>query len=286
MQAHDVTLKLPVLKITLKAWSSVARNLGLACRLYWPWMAIGVVCLLAWGVGVLLNSGFSAPSPVLIGGAVWIPGLVMVLATILAVPTVFVGWHRGIQSGTRPAQPIVIDAGVWGYIGYSLLIGVTLVLTVGLFALIATVIAGITTGLGDGPMSLERFAALAPFLPLAIVPYYILLSRFSLVLPAIAIGRTMSLGDSFQKTRGNTWRLTFGAGLIYLPVVLLSSTLEIVRLAFPDSMGLIGSVSILVLVASLYCTHAALSFGTFALERLSPADAMAADAMSLDAMAA
>ncbi|MGD9804554.1 MAG: hypothetical protein AB7E81_08570 [Hyphomicrobiaceae bacterium] len=268
--------KLPVLETTVGAWSSVARNLGLAMRLYWPWMAILGVCLLAWGVGVAMNSGLSAPSPILIGGAGWVPSLVIILAVLLAIPTVFVGWHRGIQSNERPAQPIVIDSGVWGYIGYALLIGVMLVLTVGLCILVATVVAGITTGLGDGPTSFEHFKALAPFLPLASVPYYLLLSRLSLVLPAIAVGQTMSLSQSFRMTRGNTWRLTFGAGLIYLPVALLSSILDIVKLAFPDSAALIGAVSILMLLTALYCTHAALSFGTFALQRLSPAEPFAA----------
>lgn len=276
MHALHETPKLPVLKTTLNAWSSVARNLGLICRLYWPWVAIVAVSILAWIVGVLVNGGGSAPDRALVGGAGLVPLVVIAIAILLAIPVVFVGWHRGIETGERPAQPIVIDGGVWGYIGYALLIGITLMLTVSLFALVATVTAGITTGLGDGPMSLERFAALAPFLPLAIVPYYILLSRFSLVLPAIAIGRTMSLSDSFRKTSGNTWRLTFGAGLVYLPVVVLSSTLEIVRIAFPDSGALIGTFSILVLIGSLYCTHAALSFGTFALQRLNPTEPMAA----------
>ncbi|MEZ5818438.1 MAG: hypothetical protein R3D44_15265 [Hyphomicrobiaceae bacterium] len=266
------TPKLPVLRTTLGAWSSVARNLGLACRLYWPWMAVGATSLLAWGTGVLVNSGFSTPSNVLIGGAGWVPLLVLFIAVVLAIPAIFVGWHRGIQTGERPRQPISIDGAVWAYIGYSILIGIVLVIIVGLVGLLAAAIAGISTGLGDGPMSLERFAALAPFLPLAAVPYYLLLSRFSLVLPAIAVGQPMSLTDSFRKTRGNTWRLTFGAGLVYLPVVVLSGGLEIVKLAFPGSLGLIGTGSVIVLLASLYCTHAALSFATFALQRLAPTD--------------
>lgn len=274
MNAHQDLPKIPVLKTTLDAWSSVARNLGLACRLYWPWLAIVVVSILAWVVGILANGGGASPSRELVGGAGLLPLLVITIALLLAVPVVFVGWHRGIDSGARPSQPIVIDGGVWGYVGYALLIGVTLALTVGLFALVATVIAGITTGLGEGPMSLERFAALAPFLPLVIVPYYILLSRFSLVLPAIAIGKSMSLTESFQMTRGNTWRLTLGAGLVYLPVVLLSSGMEIARIALPDSVALIGTLSVLVLLASIYCTHAALSFGTFVLRRLSPSEPM------------
>jgi len=276
MDAFNDSPKLPVFRTALMAWDSVFRNLGLMARLYWPWMAIVVVTLLAWGMGVAVNSGFAEPSPVLVGGAGWVPLIVLLVAFVIAVPAVFVGWHRGIQTGERPARPILIDSAVWAYIGYSVLIGITLVLTVVLFGSVAAAVVGISTGLGDGPMSLERFAALAPFLPLAIVPYYLLLSRFSLVLPAVAVGQPMSLSDSFRKTRGNTWRLTLGAGLVYLPVVLLSGLLEILNVALPGSPVIVGVVSILVLVASIYCLHAALSFGTMALERLSPEEPMAA----------
>lgn len=276
MDASIDSPKLPVFRTAQKAWGSVFGNLGLMGRLYWPWMAIVTVTLLAWGAGIVVNSGFAEPSPVLVGGAGWVPLIALLIAMVIAIPAIFVGWHRGIQSGERPTQPIRIDSAVWAYIGYSVLIGIALVLTVVLFGTVATAVIGISTGLGDGPMSLERFAALAPFLPLAIVPYYLLLSRFSLVLPAVAVGQSMSLSDSFRMTRGNTWRLTFGAGLVYLPVVILSGLLEIVNVAFPGSPVIVGLVSILVLLASIYCMHAALSFGTMALQRLSPAEPMAA----------
>ncbi len=277
MNVQNDSTKLPVLRNALAAWASVARNVGLLARLYCPWMAIIAVTLLAWGVGIVVNSGFSNPSPVLVGGAGWVPLIALFIAAVIAVPAVFVGWHRGIQSGERPTQPIRLDGAVWAYVGYSVLIGLALVLTVGLFATIVTAVVGISTGLGDGPMSLERFAALAPFLPLAVVPYYLLLSRFSLVLPAIAVGQSMSLGESFRKTRGNTWRLTFGAGLVYLPVVILSGLLEIVNIALPGSTAIVGTLSLLVVITTLYCTHAALSFGTLALKNLSPTD----DAMAV-----
>lgn len=279
MNAPETSPKLPILRTTLSAWGTVPRNLGLLARLYWPWLAILIVASLAWGVGIVVNSGFSNPSPVLVGGAAWVPAIVMIIAMILAVPTVFVGWHRGIQSGARPGQPILIDGAVWAYIGYSVLIGIALVLSIGLVLLVATVIAGISTGLGDGPMSLERLAALRPFLPLAIVPYYLLLSRFSLVLPAIAVGQSMSLSESFRRTRGNTWRLTVGAGLVYLPVVIVSSLSDVIGIAFPGSVGLIAAVSIVLLLVTFYCTHASLSFGTLALKELAPAK-MEADAMA------
>jgi hypothetical protein len=276
MDASIESPRLPVFRTALKAWGSVPANIGLMARLYWPWLAIVIVTLLAWGAGIIVNSGFAAPSAVLVGGAGWVPLIALLIALVIAVPAIFVGWHRGIQTGERPTQPILFDSAVWAYIGYSVLIGITLVLTVVLFGTIATAVVGISTGLGDGPMSLERFAALAPFLPLAIVPYYLLLSRFSLVLPAVAVGQSMTLSDSFRKTRGNTWRLTLGAGLIYLPVVILSGLLEIVNIAFPGSPAIVGPVSILVLIASVYCMHAALSFGTMALKRLAPTEPMAA----------
>lgn len=270
MNALQANPKVPVFRTILNAWGSVMPNVGLIARLYWPWLAIFAVTMLAWGAGVLVNSGFSSPTPVLVGGAAWVPVLVAVLAMMIAVPAVFVGWHRGIHRGERPTQPILVDGAVWGYVGYSILIGLALVLSIGLVILIATVIAGITTGLGDGPMSIERLAALRPFLPLAIIPYYLLLSRFSLVLPAVAVGQSMSLSESFRRTRGNTWRLTIGAGLVYIPVVIMSSISEIVGIAFPNAVALISIVAILLLVTTIFCTHAALSFGTFALKQLAP----------------
>lgn len=275
MDATATPAKLPVLPTLVGSWRSVAQNIGSALRLYGPWVAITTVCLLAWGVGIVVNGGFSQPSPALLTGAGAVPGLVLVLALLLASPAIFVAWHKVIYTGTRPDRAIRIDGTVWAYIGYSLLIALLLALSLGLVLLLATVVAGITTGLGDGPMSLERLAALRPFLPLAIIPYYLLLSRFSLVLPAIAVGRPMSLADSIRKTRGNTWRLTVGAGLVYLPVIVLSGILEVTMVALPDQTAVLGLLSLAVLGTSIYCLHAALSFGTLALKTLAPEPMMA-----------
>jgi len=275
MNAAQASPKLAVIRTTLSAWGTVPRNIGLAFRLYWPWFAIFAASLLAWAVGIGVNSGFSTPSPALVGGAGWVPIVVMFVAMLLATPAIFVGWHRGIHTGERPRQPIRVDGAVWGYIGYSILIGLAVLLVMGLILLLVTVVAGISTGLGDGPMSIERLVALRPFLPLVIIPYYLLLSRFSLVLPAVAVGQSMSISDSFRRTRGNTWRLTIGAGLVYLPVVVLSGVAEIVGVAFPGALALILGVSLLLALTWVFCLHAALSFGTLALQQLAPAEAAA-----------
>ncbi|MBS0243898.1 MAG: hypothetical protein JSS20_17125 [Proteobacteria bacterium] len=267
--------KLPVFSTLLTSWASVPRNLGLAFRLYWPWVAVFAVSGAAWGVGIVANAGFGGtPSQTLIGGAGSLPVIVMLIAAMLAAPTIFSGWQRGIANGERPNQPIQIDGRTWAYIGYSVLIALVLGLVIALCGLVAAIIAGLVTGLGSSPMSLEKFAALRPFLPIAFIPYYLVLSRFTLVLPAIAEGRTMSLADSFRLTRGNTLRLTFGTGLVYFPVVLLSSTMEILGVAFPGNTVLLGIVGLIVILTSFVCLHASLSFATLALKRIAPAPMM------------
>jgi|LNFM01.1.fsa_nt_gb hypothetical protein len=264
------TLKLPVWRTITAAWATVPKNIGLWFHLYWPWMAIVTLTLVAWGLGVLANSGTATPSNVLVGGAGLVPLLVLAIAFLVGVPAIFVGWHRGIHRGERPAGPIQIDSTTGSYISYSLLIIVALAVSISVMLLVLASIAGITTGLGEGPMSLDRLAALRHFLPLAILPYYFLLSRFSLVLPAVAVGQKMTLGQSFNLTRGNTWRLTVGAGLVYFPVVVLSGLMEILMVAAPDSTALLAVGGLIVLISSAFCLHAALSFGTLALKQLAP----------------
>lgn len=119
-------------------------------------------------------------------------------------------------------------------------------------------------------MSLERLLVLVPFAPLVVIPTFLLLSRFSLVLPAIAVGQPMSFARSFQLTTGNTWRLTCASGLIYVPVAITQGTLQLLSIAFPGSPAIITvglAVSFIVLVFYL---HALLSFGSLALRRLAP----------------
>ncbi len=262
--------KLPIATTLLSAWGSVGRNAGTAVRLYAPWLGLTVLIVLAWMAGIVANSGFSEPSPSVVGGAGLVPVILLIVGTVVAIPAVFVAWQRTVHTGERPTQAMQVDSAVWAYIGYSLLIAIALMLVVGLFALLATVVAGITTGLGEGPMSIERLVALAPFMPLTIIPYYLLLSRFSLVLPAIAAGQPMSLSESFALTRGNTWRLTVGAGLVYLPLVILSALHSVLTVAFPDATILLGISVLLVSLVGIYCLHAALSFATYSLKRLAP----------------
>ena len=265
--------KLPLLATLKGAWSALPRNLGLTFQLYWPWLAVLVTCFLAFRTGVLLNSWNAPASPTLIGGAIWFPGLVAFFAVILAVPAIAVGWIRGIHRGERPTAPIRIDGAVWRFIGWSLLLGLVIGVMNAIVALIATAIGAAAVGLGDGPMSIARLMTLLPILIyLSLLPVAFLTSRFILVLPAAAIGQSVGLGDSFRLTRGNTWRLVFGTGLVSLPAGIVSGIAQVLLVAYHDNTALLATGSALIGLATIYNLHALLAFNALTLKELSPAE--------------
>jgi hypothetical protein len=260
-------IKLPVLTTVLRSWSTVPRNLGLMLRLVWPWLAIMMVCILSIAVGILVNNGRGTPSPFLIGGASAIPGIMMLIAFLLALPAIAVGWHRGIIAGERPETTIVLDGGVWGYVGYSLLLAVMAgIFNLLMFALVS-IVAGISVGVGEGPMSIERLTALAPFLPIAFLPTLLVLNRFLLVLPATATGKTLSFGEALRLTRGNTLRLTLVAGIVSLPIALVQGVTQLASLSAPGP-ALAGVLGIINLAVLIFCSFASLSFLSLALREL------------------
>ncbi|MEZ5856892.1 MAG: hypothetical protein R3D67_19930 [Hyphomicrobiaceae bacterium] len=263
------TIKLPVLATVRQSWSSVLANLGLIFRLIWPWITIMILCGLSIGAGILVNNGLDTPSPTLIGGASVVPVIAMVIAFLLAIPAVAVGWHRGIFRGERPQSPIRIDGGVWGYLGYSMLLGIMAGLFNLLMFAIAAALASITVGVGEGPMSLERLIALAPFLPLAFIPTLLILNRFLLVLPAVAVGRSLGFGEALKATRGNTLRLTFAASLVSLPIVIMQGVTQLAVLASQNPI-LVGVLALLNIAVLIYCSFASLSFLSLSMKQLTP----------------
>ncbi|MDX2156885.1 MAG: hypothetical protein SFW09_10290 [Hyphomicrobiaceae bacterium] len=268
---QSATPKLPVLAIVGQSWGSVSRNLGLAARLTWPWMAIMTLSTLAIVVGVLVNSGTSTPSPALIGGASVVPAIVMLIAVIIAIPAVAVGWHRGLLTGERPSQPIRIDNKVWAYLGYSILLTILAALLNVLVLGLASVVAGITLGVGNGPMSLERLAALAPFAPIAFLPTLLVLNRFLLVLPAHAIGRDIGFGEALHLTKGNTLRLTLAAGIVTAPIAIVQGIGQLLLLGGP-SPALLAATSLVNLAVLVFCSFASLSFLSLSLRSLTQAE--------------
>lgn len=269
MQSTTAPLKLPVLATVRQSWGSVMANRGLAFRLSWPWAAIHLVSILAVVAAILVNSGTATPSPTLIGGASVFPGLVMLIAFLLSIPVICIGWHRGVMRGDQPDSPIRIDRATWGYLGRYVLILLAVSAVNGVFSILALSVAGISLGLGEGEMSLQRLAAAAPYLQLASIPGLILANRLIMVLPARAVGEPASFSAAWANTRGNTLRLTLGAGLVMLPFIVVQGLAQVSMIALPMSV-VAGGLGLLTVLTLVFCTLAWLSFITFSYARLAP----------------
>ncbi len=274
MQSEVQSAKLPVLATVRQALGSVVANRGLALRLTWPWFAVYLVAILAAVVGIAINSGTGTPSPTLIGGAFVFPGVIMVIAFLLSVPAISIGWHRGILRNERPQSPISIDATTWAYLGYYILIGLALTVVNGVLVILVLSVAGISLGLGEGDMSIQRLAAIAPYLQLASIPGLIMVNRLIMVLPGRAVGEPVSFAKAWRNTRGNTLRLTLGGGLVMLPFIVIQGLAQISMIAAPMS-ALATGLGFLTLLALIFCSLGWLSFISMSYAKLTPEPAAA-----------
>jgi hypothetical protein len=141
----------------------------------------------------------------------WQLRLISSLHSLIIVPaaaSIAVAWHRLILNGERPADVYLrFDRVIWLYAAF-------------LFATLLYLSA-----VGDLPRRLIRGGdarAMIGVLVVALnVVVVLIVGRLSLVLPAIALGRTdVGFADAWRATRGNTWRLYWGPPVCLLPLVL------------------------------------------------------------------
>lgn len=146
----------------------------------------------------LLSLAAPAPQPGLESAPVMGPGelgmfLVGLMVNFVLGAWVAVAWHRFVLLQEYPASFLPSWRGpeVMTYIGRLLLVGAVLV-AVGVAALLVLAIFPFTAILGPG--AVLATGAITGFL-LAVVSF-----RISLILPAAALGREMSLGESWRQT--------------------------------------------------------------------------------------
>jgi len=123
---------------------------------------------------------------------------VMIMAVVLAViifPWVAVAWHRFILRGERPTGflPSWSRGHTWGYIKKSLLLAAVAL------ALIALAILAASLVFRGGPQAPGAPVGRALVAVVGLLVYYLFL-RFSLVLPAIALGEPAYFSQSWEET--------------------------------------------------------------------------------------
>ncbi len=154
-------------------------------------------------------------------------GLLMMLPlALVSIPgtiSMVVGWHRRIILGDVPASPFPIGVGaIFSYLGRLFLaFGIPFIPFFALAA-IGGVVARDTWGPDGG-----RAFLIGAFITVGVIAAMAVAVRFSIVLPAIAVGdRTMTLARAWLITRSNTVKLFIGSFLAALPFSIAGNILE------------------------------------------------------------
>ncbi|MEM8824599.1 MAG: hypothetical protein AAGF30_13395 [Pseudomonadota bacterium] len=185
-------------KLFLRALNLILDNLPAALRIsavpYGLVAAISIWIALEWPdvVGVGLQLDPNNPLAADLAGAF----VLSALATIAASIWIAVGWHRYVllaEGGDRWVAPFKGDL-ILGYLGRSLLVG----LAVGVLVLAAATIASILLLPLFGTAANPLIQALSLFV--AMVLFY----RLGIVLPAGAVGRSMTFGEAMRLTEGHS----------------------------------------------------------------------------------
>ena len=197
MSAPRGELRLPVKQTIRLAYSSFALHGDDLVRASWLWMLlVGVT------VAVAYNTSWQTAA---------------IFLQLFAAASIAVAWHRTLILGERQVflGSDATDRRLWRYILSAFLL--FLLTFVPLLAM---------GGLGRWLILLARSAGAGPLesvlmlpLRLAVLAATIMMTcRLTLVLPARAIGKQEpSFRESWAQTRGNTWRLFWGALTTSIP---------------------------------------------------------------------
>lgn len=194
--------KLPLWKIVLASNKLLWSNRDQLVAVMWAWL---LVMLPAYALAHWIDA--RAP---------WLS-----LDSLIELPflaSVAVGWHRLLLEGRRITAPYLnLDGAVLRYTLYSFVIWL---MWLPLSLLPET----------NDDVTWPLLAAV-----LGVLAAILLFGRLSLIFPAIAVGRPMSLAQSWHLTRRNTFRIFWGSLLAIVPVLTL---LVLIEISWPDTPGI------------------------------------------------
>lgn len=135
-----------------------------------------------------------------------------------------VRWHRFVLLDDRDSLfTEILAARNWRYLGYTVLLGVAPLVPVALMFIIGfgAILSGATPA-GDENVLSAVVAILGILTWLATIILYVVVLRFSLVLPGAAVDRSLRLGQAWRKMRGNTWRFIGTLILVAIPPLIFA----------------------------------------------------------------
>jgi len=214
--------QLPVWQTVGACFALVVRNLGQLARIGWLWVLIVAAAYVA-----LDQVPLGEEESILLDAIAAFAGISVTLLEWLFLASIAVAWHRLILRQERVTGLVYLrlDRTVWLYLLYSLLLAVL----VGAPILLSTALLHLAVSLVFSPETLTTIAlpaltlglaAAFVLLPASALLFLLVLPRLSLVLPAAALERPLSLRDAWRVSRANTLRLALATLLCTLPGIL------------------------------------------------------------------
>lgn len=223
--------KLPLGHTISLSYSTYFEHLLDALRASWLWMLVvaAITGVTSWEQWSWMSTAIAqikpgvpaqVPQPPTMGTLFILQYILMTLAGV----SIAVAWHRLLILGEHPgwSGSNLATKNPWRYIGVGLAIALTVMLPI--IAIIAPVIYFVVSAQHLAPGSPP--AALFLLIPLVFVLYIIALAivlRLTLLLPARAAGNVgLTFRQTWNRTRGNTWRLFWGILATTIPPLILA----------------------------------------------------------------
>lgn len=216
-------------QLFLHSLKQVFGNMGAALQISGLLYLAQVVALVVFGRQAMMT-GMMGPGDR--GPDAVVPMIIVVVVTLVTSLWIVVAWHRYIlrveQAGMVPAFH---GSRILAYLGYSLLIGVILIVPAAVLGGLSGMIfqAGMSGGMMPG-IGLSLVAML-----IVIVPILVISLRLSPLLPAAALGERLGVGAA--------WAATSGATLDFLALAVIAAlgafVLDLAGLLFAGSMVLV-----------------------------------------------
>lgn len=216
-------------RIFMRCLSQVLRNWLAALKLSWFWMIVLLGVLSAASIAILasaqtaLNRDTASSG---IGMLVAVVVLVFILA-VLGGSTIAVGWHRYVLREERIGWFVFLKR-EWPtgkYIWKTVRIGIILLIPGILFSYMLSSLVGSALQFGVDLATSVLFSSFVLLINLGISSVMTwLFFRLGVGLPAIAVGKSLSLLESFELTRGYSGSIfvasVLAIGLNFVPTVL------------------------------------------------------------------
>jgi heme exporter protein D len=209
--------KLPVLAALTHAIKSTWHNLPFAFNASWPWLLLLIPFNLYFNRGAV---DFDPTTTDPVKQVEMAKAVLMFYATsavsMIIYGSIGVTWHRYILQDEKPdqARRMRLDSVVWRYVGNTILVGIFAVLSILPLALLASIILQIVNAPIEAALPFYSLFALLIALPITY--------RFSLKLPAIAIGnQNFRFGDAWNASRENMPQL-MGLGICVFTLLSLT----------------------------------------------------------------